>query len=166
MSDPQTNPPTGSTPPPPPPPPPANPASSSSDSDAERRKAELLAALERDEASARAGASSSSPPSSSTPSPTPPLEDRAGFLTEDPPAKPEGLETSPSVAGAEQVQQRVDEETARGFIGTKVEPLPDSAYTLESGPDAPANVPDAQTRVTQHALDATVRPPSSSSSSS
>lgn len=37
----------------------------------------------------------------------------------------------------EQVQAAVDEETEQGFRGTKVDPLPNEAYSLESGPDSP-----------------------------
>jgi len=36
-----------------------------------------------------------------------------------------------------QGQEAVDEETDQGYRGVKVDPLPNSAYSLESGPDAP-----------------------------
>ncbi len=40
-------------------------------------------------------------------------------------------------AGQREVQKKVDKAEEKGFIGTKVDPLPDSAHSLESGPDAP-----------------------------
>lgn len=39
--------------------------------------------------------------------------------------------------GQAEVQDKVEAEQEQGFRGTKVDPLPDSAYSLESGPDAP-----------------------------
>lgn len=60
--------------------------------------------------------------------------------------KPTGgdhVETDPSV---EQVKGDVEEKAAKeqeqGFVGTKVDPRPDSAYTLESGPDSPPATDD------------------------
>jgi len=41
-------------------------------------------------------------------------------------------------AVADRVQKAVDEETEQGFRGIKVDPLPNSAYSLESGPESPA----------------------------
>lgn len=45
------------------------------------------------------------------------------------------------------VQKAVDAETEQGYRGIKVDPLPNSAYSLESGPDAPTV--DATGRVEQ-----------------
>jgi len=50
--------------------------------------------------------------------------------------------------GSSEVQEKVDEETEKGYRGTKVDPLPNSAYSLASGPDSP-NLPDDRTRVDQ-----------------
>lgn len=50
----------------------------------------------------------------------------------------------------EQVQANVDEETEQGFRGTKVDPRPDSDYTLQSGPDSPSAFEDDTTRAAQH----------------
>lgn len=47
------------------------------------------------------------------------------------------------------VQKQVDEEQEQGFLGTKVDPRPNSAYSLESGPDSPSAVEDDNTRVAQ-----------------
>lgn len=40
-------------------------------------------------------------------------------------------------AGQAEVQKKVDENTEQGFEGEAVDPLPNSAYSLESGPDSP-----------------------------
>lgn len=48
--------------------------------------------------------------------------------------------------GTAQVQATVDKIEDKGFIGEKVDPLPNEAHSLESGPDAPPAVPDDQTR--------------------
>lgn len=42
-----------------------------------------------------------------------------------------------SDAGQSEVQKAVDEGQEQGYIGIKIDPLPNSAYSLESGPDAP-----------------------------
>ena len=44
------------------------------------------------------------------------------------------------------VQEQIDDENEQGFRGEKTDPLPDSAYTLQSGPDSPPAVPDDNTR--------------------
>lgn len=49
--------------------------------------------------------------------------------------------------GDAQAQEAVDEETEKGYRGAKVDPLPNSAYSLESGPDAPTQ--DATGRLSQ-----------------
>lgn len=43
----------------------------------------------------------------------------------------------PDDLGETEVQKEVDKEQEQGFRGTKVDPLPNSAHSLESGPDAP-----------------------------
>lgn len=40
-------------------------------------------------------------------------------------------------AGQAEMQKMADEATEQGFLGTKVDPLPNSAYSLESGPESP-----------------------------
>lgn len=40
-------------------------------------------------------------------------------------------------AGQAEVQKKVDEEQEQGFRGSEVDPLPNSAHSLESGPEAP-----------------------------
>lgn len=49
------------------------------------------------------------------------------------------------------VAEKVAEEQEQGFRGSKVDPRPDSEYSLESGPDSPSAVEDDVTRVGQHA---------------
>jgi hypothetical protein len=40
-------------------------------------------------------------------------------------------------AGASEVQQAFEEAQEKGYFGNQVDPLPNSAHSLESGPDAP-----------------------------
>lgn len=40
-------------------------------------------------------------------------------------------------AGQAEAQKLTDEAEEKGYIGNKVDPLPNSAHSLESGPDAP-----------------------------
>lgn len=40
------------------------------------------------------------------------------------------------------VQEQVDEDEDKGYHGTKVDPRPNSAYSLESGPDSPSAFDD------------------------
>lgn len=40
-------------------------------------------------------------------------------------------------AGASEVRERFEDDQKQGFSGVKVDPLPNSAHSLESGPDAP-----------------------------
>jgi hypothetical protein len=47
------------------------------------------------------------------------------------------------------VAKQVDREQEQGYRGRKVDPLPNSAYSLESGPDAPSSVPEDGTAITQ-----------------
>lgn len=49
-------------------------------------------------------------------------------------------------AGQAEVQARMDEATAQGFFGEKVDPIPDEEYSLLTGPDSPPHVPDNKTR--------------------
>lgn len=39
--------------------------------------------------------------------------------------------------GQAEVQKAVDQGQEQGYLGVKVDPLPNSAHSLESGPDAP-----------------------------
>jgi hypothetical protein len=50
-------------------------------------------------------------------------------------------------AGQAEVQKTVDKLEDQGFLGTKVDPLPNSAHSLESGPDSPPAVPDSNSRI-------------------
>ena len=52
-------------------------------------------------------------------------------------------EKKPADAGQAEVQKTVDKAEEKGFLGQKVDPLPNSAHSLESGPDSPTI---AQTR--------------------
>lgn len=47
------------------------------------------------------------------------------------------------------VQEKADKEHEQGFVGTKVDPRPNSDYSLESGPDSPSAVDSNATRVAQ-----------------
>lgn len=40
-------------------------------------------------------------------------------------------------AGQAEVQKKVEQAEDRGYLGTKVDPRPNSDYSLESGPDSP-----------------------------
>lgn len=51
--------------------------------------------------------------------------------------------------GQSEVQKNVDVAEDQGFLGRKVDPRPNSDYSLESGPDAPPLVEDINTRVGQ-----------------
>lgn len=41
-------------------------------------------------------------------------------------------------AGQKQLQQEADKAEAQGFYGEEVDPLPNSRYSLESGPESPS----------------------------
>jgi hypothetical protein len=43
----------------------------------------------------------------------------------------------PLVHGTEQAQKTMSKEDEQGFRGVKVDPFPNSAHSLESGPDSP-----------------------------
>lgn len=49
-------------------------------------------------------------------------------------------------AGQAEVQARMDEVTEQGFLGEKVDPIPDEEYSLLTGPDSPQHVADDKTR--------------------
>ncbi len=51
------------------------------------------------------------------------------------------------------VDKQVEKAEDLGYIGTKVDPLPNSAYSQESGPDSPPAVPDDRTAVAQRHVD-------------
>lgn len=40
-------------------------------------------------------------------------------------------------AGQAEMQKIADEASDQGFLGTKVDPIPNSEYSLQSGPDSP-----------------------------
>jgi len=40
-------------------------------------------------------------------------------------------------AGLKEVQERVDKELEQGFVGTKVDPIDNKEYSIQSGPDSP-----------------------------
>jgi hypothetical protein len=46
-------------------------------------------------------------------------------------------ETKASDFGASQVRDAFDDAQQKGYFGQKVDPLPNSAHSLESGPEAP-----------------------------
>jgi hypothetical protein len=56
-------------------------------------------------------------------------------------------------AGQAQVQAKVDVETDQGYRGVKVDPLPNLAYSIQTGPDSPTGLDDAA-RFAQHSADA------------
>jgi hypothetical protein len=64
-------------------------------------------------------------------------------------ASDETTESDPGAAKGD-VAAQVEEETAQGFRGTKVDPEPNEAYALTSGPDSPGGFGDDRTRATQH----------------
>ena len=51
--------------------------------------------------------------------------------------------------GQEEVQEKVDHIEDTGVLGEKVDPRPDSDYSLKSGPDSPPATADIHTRVEQ-----------------
>jgi hypothetical protein len=52
--------------------------------------------------------------------------------------------------GEAEVQKNVDAEHDQGYVGVKVDPRPNSAYSLESGPDSPSAVEADGVRAVQH----------------
>jgi hypothetical protein len=52
--------------------------------------------------------------------------------------------------GQAEAQSLTDQANEQGFIGTKVDPLPNEAHSLESGPDAPTAVTGPNLRLVQH----------------
>jgi hypothetical protein len=51
--------------------------------------------------------------------------------------------------GQEEVQEKVDHIEDTGVLGEKVDPRPDSDYSLKSGPDSPPAAADIHTRAEQ-----------------
>lgn len=51
--------------------------------------------------------------------------------------------------GQEEVQEKVDHIEDTGVLGEKVDPRPDSDYSLKSGPDSPSAAEDIHTRLGQ-----------------
>jgi hypothetical protein len=57
--------------------------------------------------------------------------------------------------GVADLQKRVDKEQEQGYVGNVPDGPPNSAYSLESGPDSPPVVEDDRTAVVQqHVRDA------------
>lgn len=54
-----------------------------------------------------------------------------------------------SDAATGDVQKQVDDAEAKGFFGVKVDPIPDSEYTLQSGPASPPAVSGDRARIEQ-----------------
>jgi hypothetical protein len=46
--------------------------------------------------------------------------------------------------GQAEVEKEVDKEQEQGYRGVKVDPLPNSAHSLESGPDSPTAAEQAE----------------------
>lgn len=61
--------------------------------------------------------------------------------------------------GNTEVQRRVDDALAKGYVGEVPDPTPNDAYSIRTGPDAPALSPDDRTRFAQPAA-ANARPES------
>lgn len=51
--------------------------------------------------------------------------------------------------GQAQVDKAVAKEVEQGYHGVRVDPIPNEAYTLTTGPDSPPHVEDDATRVGQ-----------------
>jgi hypothetical protein len=51
--------------------------------------------------------------------------------------------------GQAEVQETVDHVEDTGVLGEKVDPRPDSEYSLKSGPESPSAAADIHTRVEQ-----------------
>lgn len=61
--------------------------------------------------------------------------------------------------GNAEVQAKMDEALAKGYIGVVPDPIPNSAYSLQSGPDSPPVIDDNQTRFAQtHAVTSKEKP--------
>lgn len=56
-------------------------------------------------------------------------------------------------AGTAEVQAKVDKAEDKGYFGTKVDPLPNEAYSLETGPDSPRAVEAPNARLAQVHID-------------
>lgn len=68
---------------------------------------------------------------------------------------PKTVPTGPAgtSAGQDQVQAKVDKETEQGYRGVKVDPLPNLAYSTQTGPDSPSGI-EVDPRLAQHCADA------------
>lgn len=75
-------------------------------------------------------------------------DDEAPGTTPEPAETSEPSATTAATAKGD-VQAQVDKELEQGFVGTKVDPTPNEAYTLTTGPDSPRSVEDHGTRVEQ-----------------
>lgn len=51
-----------------------------------------------------------------------------------------------------EVQSRFDREQEQGYVGIKVDPAPNEAYNLTTGPASPSPVPNNMTRAGQSVL--------------
>lgn len=60
-------------------------------------------------------------------------------------------DTATADEGNDEVQAKVDDALAKGYIGSVPDPEPNSAHSLASGPDSPLLAPDDRTRTPQHA---------------
>ena len=60
------------------------------------------------------------------------------------------MTTKKSSDPAGDVAEQVAKANDQGFIGQKVDPRPNEAYTLETGPDSPPAVEDDASRSVQH----------------
>lgn len=79
---------------------------------------------------------------------TPPAEDPGkAESTKAPTAKDDSSADEGQLSG--DVADQVNEANAKGYVGTVTDPEPNSAHSMESGPDSPPAVPDHRTRIAQ-----------------
>lgn len=95
---------------------------------------------------------------SDTPPDTAPVDPSTPVDVADPiaaPALPPSLEPGPPVELAEtaELNAAADEAARLGYIGTKVDPTPDDAWSIASGPTSPSTVATSATRSPQHSID-------------
>jgi hypothetical protein len=55
----------------------------------------------------------------------------------------------PAADGNAEVQSKMDDALAKGYIGTVPDPHPNEAYSIKSGPDSPPLVEDSTARFGQ-----------------
>lgn len=65
--------------------------------------------------------------------------------------KPTGDERVAADANAE-VQSKMDDALAKGYIGTVPDPHPNAAYSIQTGPDSPPVIEDNQSRFGQSSV--------------